>query len=208
MATLLDGAGFACVEAASGEAAIALAREQRPRLVLLDIRLPDVSGSELCSRLREEFGEALAIVFLSADRTEPMDLEAGFLIGADDYLAKPFDPGELLARVRRLVRRAPDVEAAPVNGHEMLLTQRESEVLSLLAAGLGTKQIADELVISDKTVSTHLQRVLGKLRVNTRAQAVALAYRAGLIKAAGADPRGGSSTPRRRRSDGALAGHG
>src|SRR5262245_10842581 len=98
---LVGLAGFACIQAENGRDAVALARRERPSLVLLEPRLPDVSGYEVCRALRDEYGDEVSIVFVSGDRTEPMDRAAGLLVGADDYVVKPFDPGELLARVRR-----------------------------------------------------------------------------------------------------------
>src|SRR5262249_52795837 len=102
---LLRRAGFSCEIAERGDEALMAARSDLPWLVICDIPLPDITGYELCRELRDEFGEELAIVFLSADRTEPLDRVAGLLVGADDYIAKPFDSSELLARVRRLAQR-------------------------------------------------------------------------------------------------------
>ena len=203
LSDLFGGAGFESIEAASGQDAVALARRERPWLVLLDLRLPDISGYEVCRELRDEFGDELAIVFFSADRTEPMDRSAGLLVGADDYVVKPFDAGELLARVRRLSRRAPTRHAAPAElRQESSLTPRELEVLTLLANGRPPREIATSLVISEKTVSSHLQRVLAKLGVNSRTQAVAVAYRDGLIDASSPDEGVPSfPSPRRRRTD-------
>ena len=183
LADLFEGAGLDSIQAETGQDAVALARRERPLVVLLDLRLPDISGYEVCRTLRDEFGEELAIVFLSADRVEPMDRSAGLLVGADDYVVKPFDAGELLARVRRLTgrasarRRPQPVELAA----ESNLTPREREVLTLLAHGRKPREIAAFLVISEKTVSSHLQRVLSKLCVNSRTEAVAAAYRTGII---------------------------
>jgi DNA-binding NarL/FixJ family response regulator len=85
------------------------------------------------------------------------------MLGADDYLAKPLDAGELLARVRRSLRRS-SPKPANGNGHRATsLSPREREILSLLADGRTQAQIADELVISSKTVATHIQHVLSKL---------------------------------------------
>jgi DNA-binding NarL/FixJ family response regulator len=145
--------------------------------VLLDVVLPRLSGYEVCRRLREEFGESLPIIFMSGERTQEYDRAAGMLLGADDYLVKPFDPGEFLARIRRHAARAP----APVSAERVHLTAREQEVLTLLASGLDQKQIAAELVISEKTVATHIQRLLAKLGAHSRAQAVATAHRQGLV---------------------------
>jgi DNA-binding NarL/FixJ family response regulator len=176
ISTVLGRAGFSTVGAADGEEAMAAARRHLPRLVVLDVRLPDVSGYEVCRELRDEFGDRLAIMFLSGERTEGFDLAAGLLVGADDYLVKPFSADELLARVRV---RLPAREAAPPRPSD--LTKRELEVLRLLAEGLSQKEIAAELVISSKTVAAHVQHVLGKLGVHSRTQAVAQAYRRGLL---------------------------
>ena len=174
---LLDQAGLPTRQVASGEEALADARRQRPRLVLLDVRLPGVSGYEVCRELRQRFGEQLPIVFVSGERVEPFDRTAGLLLGADDYVVKPFAPDELIARVRRLVAR---VTTPAEKTDRPKLTRREGEVLHLLADGLAQPEIAQELVISSKTVSSHIQHILAKLGVHSRAQAVAAVHR-GLI---------------------------
>jgi DNA-binding NarL/FixJ family response regulator len=151
---------------------------------LLATALPDLDGLELCHRLRQEFGDDLPIVVVSSDRNEPHDRIAALLLGADDYIAKTCDRGELLARVRRHASRG-------ANGHDgphrtgdsasLGLSRRESAVLGLLAAGLTQLDIAQELYISPKTVASHIQRILAKLGVHSRAQAVAIAHRHGLV---------------------------
>jgi DNA-binding NarL/FixJ family response regulator len=172
-------AGFATVEAGAGEQALATAADGRPAAVVLDVGLPRISGWEVCRALRERYGEQLPIVFVSGERTESIDRVCGLLLGGDDYVVKPLDPGELVARVRRAIERngaaqaSTHAPAAPRSGrHE--LTPREREVLELLTRGLTQAQIAQELVVSGRTVGTHIQRILGKLGVHSRAQAVAL----------------------------------
>ena len=182
--TLLASAGMRTVEAGTGEQALAAARRNRPALAVLDVVLPDTNGYELCHKFREEFGEELPLLLMSAYRVDAIDRSAGLLIGGDDYVTKPFDPDELVARVRRLVARSRRYPAT--NGREHgqdELTTREREVLQLLAEGRRPAEIADGLVISPKTVSSHIQRVLGKLNVHSRTEAVAAAYREGLVEA-------------------------
>jgi two-component system catabolic regulation response regulator CreB len=174
---ILERAGYSPVIASRGEEALHLARTQQPRLVILDVGLPDLSGYEVCRQLKERFGDGLPILFVSGLRTESFDRVAGLLIGADDYLGKPFAADELLARVRRLVRQTASL--APSIASK--LTPRELEVLRHLANGLGQDEIARQLFISRKTVATHIEHVLQKLGVRTRAQAVAMAYREDLV---------------------------
>ena len=175
----LERAGYVTVTAGTGEEALELARHEAPALVLLEVCLSGISGYEVCRQLRAAFGEGLPIVFMSAERTESYDRVAGLLVGADEYLAKPVAPDELLIRIERLLRRG--VPVSPLIAAK--LTRRELEVLSLLAEGFAAAEIATRLVISPKTVSTHIDRILVKLGVKNRAQAVALAYRRDLVTA-------------------------
>jgi two-component system, NarL family, nitrate/nitrite response regulator NarL len=176
VANLLQQAGYVTEEAETGREALDVARRERPRLVVLEVCLHDVSGYEVCRELRDEFGEILPIIFMSGERVGVIDRSAGLLIGGDDYLVKPLVADELLARVRRLLSRA--MQATVASG----LTGRELEVLRFLAAGLSQKRIAEELVISPKTVGTHIERILRKLGVHSQSQAVALAYREGWVE--------------------------
>jgi DNA-binding NarL/FixJ family response regulator len=179
LAGLLADAGFRVIEATTGDEALGIAREDQPCLVVLEIPLGEVSGYEVCRVLREEHGEEVAIIFVSGTRVESYDRLAGLLVGADDYVVKPYAPDELLARVRRLVDRTRS-EVSPTLAP---LTPRELEVLRLLAEGLSPEDIAEQLVISPKTVASHVEHILLKLKVNSRVQAVALAYREGLVEA-------------------------
>jgi two-component system, OmpR family, response regulator len=105
LSALLEHAGFDSVQAASWRDARESARESRPQLVLLDVSLPDGNGFEICRELRDLYSEELPIIFLSGERTQPFDRAAGLLLGGDDYIVKPFDPDELLARIRRCLDR-------------------------------------------------------------------------------------------------------
>ena len=175
---LLEQAGYRVLTLDDGAAAVEAAAEERPAVVVLDVNLPRLNGYEVCQRLRERLDRDLGIIFVSGERTESFDRTAGLLLGADDYLAKPFDPSELVARVRRFARRHADGNGngSPAGPSRLdALTSREREVLSLLADGVSPDDIADRLVISPKTVATHIQHVLAKLGVGSRVQAVALA---------------------------------
>jgi DNA-binding NarL/FixJ family response regulator len=169
---VLVSAGYTVHEVSRGDEAIAIAREHRPSLAILEIPLPGLSGYEVCRTLKSELGANFPVLFLSGQRTESYDRVAGFMVGADDYLVKPYAPDELLARLRRL-----DVRSAPLGGQRSDLTPREAEVLELLAEGLRQGEIAERLVISPRTVGTHIEHVLRKLGVRSRAQAVALVLR-------------------------------
>lgn len=179
---VLRRAGLTAVEARGGEEALALSTT-RPGAVVLEVELPDVDGLEVCHELRERHGEDLPVIMVSAERVAAHDRVAALLIGADDYLVKPVNDDELLARLRRMLVRtgAANGTHRAENGDGNGLSPREVEVLALLAQGVAAESIADRLVISQKTVSSHLQRVMGKLGVHTRAQAVAEAYRIGLV---------------------------
>jgi DNA-binding NarL/FixJ family response regulator len=179
----LQRAGYDSHELTTGEQAIDFARERRPAAVILEVILPGATGYEICRELREQHGELLPIVFVSGERAEAADRVVGLLIGGDDYLVKPIDADELTARLRRLITRSstPQTDAAPRGDTFSELTTREREVLRLLANGLNQEQIARDLDISPATVGTHIQRVLRKLDVHSRTQAVALAYREGLV---------------------------
>jgi len=92
MSRVLRRVGYTVDQAETGEEALAVAKRERPALVVVEVLLRGVSGYEVCHELKNEFGEALPIVFVSGNRTESGDRVAGLLVGADDYLVKPFDP--------------------------------------------------------------------------------------------------------------------
>ena len=163
----------------------------RPILAIVEVELPGAAnGIEVMRQLHEAFDRDLPVILVSDRQTDAFDRTAGLMLGADDYVVKPLDGGELLARVKRSLRRvAQHTNGTDGNGNgnrrteDPGLSPRESEILSLLADGRTQGQIATQLVISPKTVATHIQHILSKLGVHTRAQAVALAFRRGLVDA-------------------------
>jgi two-component system NarL family response regulator len=172
-------------EAGDGEEAIALWRELRPDVVLMDLRMPKVEGVEAIKRIRAEDPRAGIIVLTTFDHDE--DIYAGLRAGAKAYLLKDVEPEELFRCIRAVhsgeaylqskvaVRLAQRV-------HDEALTGREEQILKLLAEGKSNRAIGQALFITESTVKSHLKSLFVKLDVTSRAEAVALAARRGLVK--------------------------
>jgi len=184
-------------EAADGREAVLLAKELEPDVVLMDVRMPELDGIEATRRLRQAGLEARVLVLTTFDLDEYV--YGALRAGASGFLLKDAPREQLVAAVRtaargeallapaitqrlieRFVARPAPIEAAPALEH---LSRRELEVLRLLARGLSNAEIARELWLGEATVKTHLSRVLAKLRLRDRVQAVVLAYECGLVKA-------------------------
>jgi DNA-binding NarL/FixJ family response regulator len=180
VANVYERAGYTVRPFTTGEEALESVRGERPSLVVVDVRLEGMSGYDVCRVLRATFGDSLPIVFVSGERTESFDRVGGLRLGADDYLVKPVDPDELLARSDRLVSRTRSAHPMPASAARNL-TRRETDVLELLVSGLRSKEIAQELSISGKTVAVHVQNILAKFGVHSQAQAVAAALSNGFI---------------------------
>lgn len=180
VAAMLKRAGFRVKVIESGEEALEEARRERPNLVVLEVRLSDISGYEVCRELKDQFGDAVGVIFVSRDRNESSDRVAGLMIGADDYMGKPLAADELVARARGLARRAGAHDHLDAPALRAGLTPRELEVLKLLAEGDDQHGIAKKLFVSPRTVGKHIEHILAKLPARSRAEAVAVAYQRGL----------------------------
>jgi DNA-binding NarL/FixJ family response regulator len=186
-------------EADDGGEALALARELRPDLVLMDIRMPGVDGLEATRRLLAAGDPAPRVLVLTTFDLDEYVYEA-IRAGASGFLLKSTPPPQLVEGVRavmagdallspqitrrlleRFTRRPPPSAGAPAELAE--LTHRELDVLRLIADGQSNAEIAETLVLSEATVKTHVNHILTKLRLRDRVQAVALAYRSGLMDA-------------------------
>jgi DNA-binding NarL/FixJ family response regulator len=171
VASTLSEHGYATRRASDAREALYLIDREPPDVIVLDVHLPDISGYQVCRRVRDDRGDSIGIILISGERKEAFDRAAGMLLGADDYMIKPFVLDELLARVQRLARRSRPIPRTAVAG----LTRRELEILRLLACGMDHLEIARDLVIAAKTVEKHIEHILLKLGVHSRAQAIALA---------------------------------
>jgi DNA-binding NarL/FixJ family response regulator len=182
-------------EAGDGAEAIALARELDPDVILMDVRMPGVDGVAATRRLIESGSRARVLVLTTFDLDEYV--YAAIRAGASGFLLKDVEPNELVDAIRvvaagnslfgpaateRLVARfAQEPEPAAVRSLDDL-TDREREILRLLATGLSNAELAQRLHLSETTVKTHVSAVLRKLRVRDRVQAVIAAYEAGLVR--------------------------
>lgn len=190
VAVTLRGAGHTVTVANNGAAAIAELRRKVPDLVVLDVMLPDVSGLEVCRRVRrDESTSQLPILMLTA-KGEEVDRVVGFEVGADDYVSKPFSPRELVLRIEAILRRGTRGAQAPasiaikdleidvpghrvlVAGDEVTLTALEFRLLLDLATRRGRVQSRDALLqrvwgytpgVETRTVDTHVKRLREKL---------------------------------------------
>ena len=185
-------------EAANGEQAIVLAREQRPDVVLMDIRMPGLDGLEATRRIVADTGlAAVRVLILTTFEVDEYVFEA-LRAGASGFVLKDIEPAELLQAVRVVARGdallsptvtrrliaefagRPEqrrVAAADLN----VLTEREREVMALAAAGSSNDEIAAELHVSPATAKTHVSRAMAKLGARDRAQLVVIAYETGLV---------------------------
>ncbi len=187
-------------EACNGQEAIAAWRRLRPDVILMDVRMPEIDGLEATRRIMEGGGAACRVLILTT-----FDLDAyvyaALRAGASGFLLKDVTPEQLIAAVRlvaagdallapsitrRLVERFARPVASPALSHQAIstLTGRELEVLKLMARGLSNAEMADALILSEATVKTHVARILPKLGLRDRVQAVVLAYESGLVQPA------------------------
>jgi DNA-binding NarL/FixJ family response regulator len=186
-----------CGEAGDGRDAIDIARKRHPTVVLMDIQMPDIDGLEATRRIVAEAGDRpIAVLMLTTFDLNEYVYEA-LRAGASGFLLKDVLPEDLVAAVRvvaagdgliapsitkRLIEQFARTAPPSTPPRELeSLTPREHEVLILVARGLSNAEIAEELVLSEATVKTHVKRILAKLGVRDRVQVVVLAYESGVV---------------------------
>jgi DNA-binding NarL/FixJ family response regulator len=171
-------------EAATGQDALRLFRQHRPDITLMDLRLPDTNGIETTKAIRAEFPGARIIALTSYDGDQ--DIYRALEAGVRGYLLKEMVHTEVI-RAIRIVHTGKRYMPAEVSEQvseffpEEALTPREVEVLSLVARGLGNKEVGDTLGTASGTVKAHIQSILSKLGAKDRTHAVTIALRRGII---------------------------
>lgn len=171
-------------QAENGKQAIALFRQHQPDVTLMDLRMPEVEGVEAISAIRAESKSARIIVLTTYDSDE--DIYRGLHSGAKGYLLKETEPDELLNAIRTVHRGQqyipPDVGAKLVQRlSNPELSERELAVLRSMAQGMSNADIAAALSIGEGTVKSHVNRILNKLDVSDRTQAVIVAVKRGIV---------------------------
>ncbi|MFJ2028525.1 response regulator [Streptosporangium sp. NPDC087985] len=177
-------------EAADGPEALVVAMRTRPDVVLMDLRMPKMSGAEVIRRLREQTPGIHVLILTTFD--DDADVLPAIEQGATGYLLKDTPRADLRRAVQAAARGetvlSPSVADMLMHRvhtpEQRTLSRRELEVLGLIARGATNRKIAAELFITEATVKTHLLHIFAKLEVNDRAAAVAAAYETGLLKPA------------------------
>jgi DNA-binding NarL/FixJ family response regulator len=207
----LEKRGYVVQNVDSGVTALASFEEDPPDVVVSDVMMPEMDGFEFCRRLRaSRLGQLVPFIFLSS-RGELEDRVQGHSMGADDYLIKPFEPKELLAKIEaqlertrrihaeivRLMQQASMLPEAPpsattITPNPLPLTPAEEKVFWEVIQGYTNKQIGDRLFVSPRTVQTHLSNILSKLQLENRSQLVRFAFERG-YKPPGDDSHGDES---------------
>jgi DNA-binding NarL/FixJ family response regulator len=172
-------------QAADGATAVALYRDERPDVSLIDLRMPSLDGVQVVEQIRREHPDAVLVVLTTFDTDD--DVERALMAGAKAYLLKDVSPADLVACVRTVHRGGTWVSPAVASKlvarmTRVQLTLREMAVLRLVAAGKPNREIGESLNISEGTVKIHLTHLFDKLGATSRTEAVAKAAQRGLIR--------------------------
>lgn len=172
-------------QGSTGHEAIERFREYQPDVVLMDVRLPDMSGIDAMITIRSEFPESRIIMVTSSEGD--VEMQRALAGGAKGYMLKSMPPADLLDAIRKVhagKKAIPSEIATRLANHisDEGLTTREVEILQQIAEGNRNKDIADRLFISEGTVKVHIKHIMEKLGANDRTQAITIAVRRGIIQ--------------------------
>ncbi|MEB3341166.1 response regulator transcription factor [Okeania sp.] len=189
----LEFQGYKVTDANSAIDALSILEKENHDLIVSDIMMPEMDGLEFCQRLRSSnLGQLIPFIFLSS-KGELEDRIVGLSIGADDYINKPFEMRELVAKIeaqltrfnriylemKRLIEESTTQKQPEVSREPLPLTPAEARVFWEVTQGLTNKQISDRLFISPRTVQTHLSKIMRKLKLENRSQLVRYAFERG-----------------------------
>ncbi|MDR0781003.1 MAG: response regulator [Pseudomonadales bacterium] len=187
--------GYDVLTAAEGSSGLALIRREIPDLVLLDLMLPGLDGIEICGSIKKDAQTQHCLIIMVTAKGEESDIVLGLGVGADDYIAKPFSPRELIARVKAVLRRGVMAERhepeehitlgdlsidtvkykVQVKGHDVKLTASEFKLLHFLSSYPGrvftreqllSKALGDDVVIVDRNIDVHIRGIRKKLELD------------------------------------------
>lgn len=183
-------------EAGDGAAAIEIAKRAKPDVILMDVRMPRVDGIEACAAIRDQHPSTMVMMLTTFDLDDYV--HAALRAGASGFMLKDAPAEQLVEAIRVIARGdallAPSVTRALIDEIARLpdtsvdsfpgvgeLTERELDVIKLMARGESNREIADDLFVGEATVKTHVGRILAKLGARDRVQAVVVAYESGLV---------------------------
>jgi two-component system alkaline phosphatase synthesis response regulator PhoP len=187
--------GFDVFTANNGTQGLSLVKKELPDLVLLDLMLPGMDGIEICSTIKNNAATQGSLIIMVTAKGEESDIVLGLGVGADDYIAKPFSPKELVARVKAVLRRGILVESTPqkdqvkvgklaidpgkyevsIDGREMKLTATEFRLLHYLASNPGrvfsreqllSRSMGDDVVVVDRNIDVHIRGIRKKMDID------------------------------------------
>lgn len=172
---------YTVITAKNGRVALERMKENTVDLIVLDILMPELSGLDVCKELRKNYKyKDVPVIYLSS-LNEKQSIISGLEIGGDDYMTKPFDPNELVARINAILRRTKNNQGEKTDIYYEDLTFQETQIVELMERGFTNKEIALKLSLTEGTVKVYNHTIYQKLQVRNRTQAIVRAKEIQLI---------------------------
>ena len=176
----LEFRGYNVTSAENGREALNILEKETPDMIICDVMMPEVDGYSLVQKIRENVETRAIPVMLLSAKSQSQDRVKGLNIGADLYMAKPFEPQELVAQVKSTLDLVINIKQKPGPGnpeptkinipHPVNLTAREQKVIQLLAQGMANQEIAQHLKVSKRTIESHVSNMLNKTTLHNRTE--------------------------------------